>query len=1029
MLKNLKNITIATRLVASFALVITIFVVYVGITSYYNAQIDRLQRHSSEFLVARLEILMLHHQEFAEMKRLLREAYMNDTWMESASETVWRSFDARLTATQVSMTELSNAYFESIRIDEILPERPNDSRIHIMGRMMEEINSVYEIYRDNFFWDGNGSHDHANALERSRAGEVMVGALRQLHLTHRDMAQEDIYRYRGVSNGVTAMALIVAIVLAVWLAYLMLRTFKDRIKAIEAEASLVAAGNFETALKNEGNDEISRVFGKMVRVFTGLIDEIEKVSKNNKDGDSRTRINENLFEGEYYKTAVTINAMLDNVTAAEERAQLMLDGNPVASYLIDENLNILDCNAEAVNLLDFTSKEEAIAGVGYIFDAPNLKNPFLTAMQTGYTIFGWDLKKPSGIVVPCEVTFVRFSLNGKNVIVAYFLDMSAFYQMLEQEQRTLIAEENSHAKTRFLARMSHEIRTPISAVLGISEIQLRNAALPTAIEEAFVTIHDSASVLLSIINDILDISKIEAGKMDLIVHKYDTASFIMDTIQLHLVYSGNKNLEFIVDVDENIPSTLYGDELRVKQILNNILSNAFKYTDTGNVMLDISCDYDLCKENEDVVLVLKVKDTGRGMHQEQLDMLLDEYTRFHEHQDRFTQGTGLGMAIANSLIKLMDGEIEVQSKAGEGSLFTVRLPQRIAADGVIGKHTAINLHNYETGALTSIKKTNFIPESMPYGSVLIVDDVPTNLFVAKGLMDFYDLNIETANNGFAAINAVKSGKTYDIIFMDHMMPDLDGMQTTKILREMGYNAPIVALTANALIGQAEEFMSNGFDDFISKPIQTTRLNDILNKYVRDIQPEAVVLAARESSEDGGIKASKINDFLKGTDYSYKLNRDFANSQKTAMDDIKKALDADDFKTAHRLAHTLKGLAGLIDAKDILHLAQKAELAFNKKEKSEEILSQLNEKMVILLEKIESTYPARRIDVVVLDKQKAKEVFDILTPLLQSSSFSALELIEDLAQIPKTNELIEQIEAIDFDVALDTLSVLRDDLGV
>jgi len=395
--------------------------------------------------------------------------------------------------------------------------------------------------------------------------------------------------------------------------------------------------------------------------------------------------------------------------------------------------------------------------------------------------------------------------------------------------------------------MSHEMRTPMNAILGITEIELQNEVLDEAVREAFHKISVSGDMLLGIINDILDISKIEASKLELSLDKYEVASLISDTAQLNMMRIGSKPIEFELDVDENTPMVLSGDELRVKQILNNILSNAFKYTISGMVKLSVTSESD-SGDNDNVTLVLIVSDTGPGMSTEQVAMLFDEYSRFNMEANRLTEGTGLGMSITRNLIHMMNGEISVESEIGKGSVFTVRIPQLRIGSAVLGKELAMNLHSFRTSSKASMKRVQITRDYMPYGSVLIVDDVETNIYVARGLVAPYGLSIDSANSGFEAIDKIKAGNVYDIVFMDHMMPKMDGVETTRIIRNMGYSEPIVALTANAVSGQAEIFLANGFDGFISKPIDIRQLNAVLNKMVRDKQPPEVVEAARKSVE-------------------------------------------------------------------------------------------------------------------------------------------------------------------------------------
>jgi signal transduction histidine kinase/DNA-binding response OmpR family regulator/SepF-like predicted cell division protein (DUF552 family) len=406
----------------------------------------------------------------------------------------------------------------------------------------------------------------------------------------------------------------------------------------------------------------------------------------------------------------------------------------------------------------------------------------------------------------------------------------------------------NQTKSNFLAKISHEIRTPMNAILGITEIQLQDEKLPQNTQEAWGKIYDSGYLLLNIINDILDLSKIEAGRLELMPVSYEVASLINDTVQLNIMRFDSKPIEFELQVDENIPSLLLGDELRIKQVLNNLLSNAFKYTDSGKVLLSVVIERDKIDETK-AALVFCVKDEGQGMTKEQVDKLFTEYTRFYTEANRTIEGTGLGLNITNHLVNMMGGEISVESEHGKGSTFTVRLPQRVVSASVLGKEMAENFRKFRFSAKAQFKKSQqIIREYMPYGRVLIVDDVETNLYVARGLMAPYGLSIDTVDSGFEAVDKIKGGFVYDVIFMDHFMPKMDGIEAVKIIRDFGYTNPIVALTANALAGQAEVFIANGFDDFLSKPIDIRQLNTILNKLVRDRYPVETVTAARRLKE-------------------------------------------------------------------------------------------------------------------------------------------------------------------------------------
>jgi signal transduction histidine kinase/CheY-like chemotaxis protein len=407
-------------------------------------------------------------------------------------------------------------------------------------------------------------------------------------------------------------------------------------------------------------------------------------------------------------------------------------------------------------------------------------------------------------------------------------------------------DEENRQKSDFLAKMSHEIRTPMNAILGITEIQLQDSTIREDIREALGKIYNSGDLLLGIINDILDFSKIEAGKMELVPVKYYVSSMINDVVQLNRIKNENKPIEFRLEVDEILPAELIGDELRIKQIMNNLLSNAFKYTDKGEVVLSITAEQTRGGLSTNATIVFKVSDTGQGMTTEQVHKVFDEYSRFNLEVNRSTQGTGLGMNITRNLVHMMNGSISVKSAPGKGTEVTVKLPQRTEGTGaMIGKEMTETLQQFKMSSASQTEKAQIIYDPMPYGSVLIVDDVETNLYVAKGLLAPYELSMETADSGFEAIDKVKDGGVYDIIFMDHMMPKMDGIEATKILREMGYKGTVIALTANAIVGQAEMFMNNGFDGFISKPIDVRQLNATLNKMIRDKQPFEVIDAARQ----------------------------------------------------------------------------------------------------------------------------------------------------------------------------------------
>jgi signal transduction histidine kinase/FixJ family two-component response regulator/HPt (histidine-containing phosphotransfer) domain-containing protein len=442
-------------------------------------------------------------------------------------------------------------------------------------------------------------------------------------------------------------------------------------------------------------------------------------------------------------------------------------------------------------------------------------------------------------------------------MLVLFQDMTDVMKAKEQ------AEQANKAKTSFLARMSHEIRTPLNAILGLSEVELQKD-IPGDTLVNLEKIYTSGSLLLEIVNDILDISKIESGNFEIFPTGYEFSSMVNDTVQLNIMRIGSKPVDFKLEINETIPSKLYGDEVRVKQILNNLLSNAFKYTDSGEVRLTIGWE----QRGDEALLSFDVKDTGRGIKEEDLEKLFTEYTQFEATANRQIEGTGLGLSITQGLVGRMGGTITVESEYLKGSIFRVILPQVILDETPIGMEMVENLCNFRFIEDRNRSRGNtFIRSYMPYGKVLVVDDLQTNLDVMTGLLMPYGLQVDTAISGKEAVERVRSGEArYDVIFMDHMMPEMDGTEATRVIRnEIGADyartVPIIALTANAIAGSREMFLENGFNDFISKPIDIKRLDTVLNQWIRDVQNEETLKEAesRAMERPGGADPSLEND--------------------------------------------------------------------------------------------------------------------------------------------------------------------------
>ena len=398
------------------------------------------------------------------------------------------------------------------------------------------------------------------------------------------------------------------------------------------------------------------------------------------------------------------------------------------------------------------------------------------------------------------------------------------------------SDRENRQKSQFLANMSHEIRTPLNAVIGLSELALDNEEVGADVEKKLEIIRTSGILILSIVNDILDISKLESGKFEIYASPYDTPSLVNDVVMLNSVRIGERPITLKLDVSENLPSSLCGDDLRVRQIFNNLLSNAFKYTKSGTVEWRVSFERD---DSDAGWLVSSVRDTGIGIRPENLQNLFSEYNQIDIKANRNVGGTGLGLSITKHFVEMMGGSITVESEYGKGTTFHVRLRQAITLATPIGRHVADSLMGMRYTLAKRNKNKKRDTAKLPSASVLVVDDITTNLDVARGLLKPYGLRVDCATSGSQAVAMIRAGKRlYDAIFMDHMMPEMDGIEAARIIREeigteYARNIPIIALTANAIVGSEEMFLNKGFQDFISKPIDTAKLDAVLRRWIRN----------------------------------------------------------------------------------------------------------------------------------------------------------------------------------------------------
>lgn len=410
----------------------------------------------------------------------------------------------------------------------------------------------------------------------------------------------------------------------------------------------------------------------------------------------------------------------------------------------------------------------------------------------------------------------------------------------KQLQLVQAAEEANEAKSAFLSNMSHEIRTPMNAIVGMTEIMLRTDVTKEQ-AEYLSNIKVSGDALLTIINDILDFSKIESGKMEIVEKDYAPLSMIRELDMMFLTRIGEKNIELLYDIDPDLPKMLHGDGLRVRQIIINMMNNAIKFTESGYVKLSMYVEE---KTDADIVLSVRIRDTGSGIREEDQKKLFQSFSQVDSHRNHSKEGTGLGLAICRQLVEMMGGEIGVNSTYGEGSEFYFTIRQKIAEEVPVAEHT-------DRKEKETYDSLNF---KAPEAKLLLVDDNKMNLKVAIGLLAPLQMQIDTAENGKQALEMLEA-KAYDLVFMDHMMPIMDGVEATRRIREKeeatGAHQTIIALTADAMSGAKEEFMAAGMDDFVAKPIEIKDICSKLRKYLpqeKIVTTEECLVVAEETDD-------------------------------------------------------------------------------------------------------------------------------------------------------------------------------------
>jgi signal transduction histidine kinase/CheY-like chemotaxis protein len=725
----------------------------------------------------------------------------------------------------------------------------------------------------------------------------------------------------------------------------------------------------------------------------------------------------------YSRDLRAIKANEDKMRMAENRVHAMLDATPLACVFLDANGKAIDCNAEAPRLFEVASKEKFLE-LYYdwmpeyqpdgLHSLTEKRKRIAETFNTGYNRSEWMHQTAAGEALPAEVTLVRVEWNGIYCIATYIRDLreikanerkmqEAGKHTLELEIRTQAAQAASEAKSKFLASMSHEIRTPMNAIIGMSDL-MRTDNLDQEQVSFFNDIRKMSKTLLQIINDILDFSKIEAGKLDLAPVRFDLSALLDNIVSLHRFMAESKSLEFRYHFDAEVKRIIYSDDVRIRQIVTNILNNAIKYTPQGYVEFRVG----RVMENGQEYTAFIVEDTGIGIRQEDFSRLFSEFEQIDSHRNRGIMGTGLGLSITRRLVEMMHGRIDVQSEYGKGSTFTVLLP----------------LAECDGPQIKLLECSPPVVVSDGRASALVVDDNPLNLKVASAYLAKANIRVDTAESGGEALQKV-SQKHYQLIFMDHMMPEMDGLEATARIRaledEWCHTVPIIAFSANAIVGAHELFLQSGLNDFLAKPIDAGVFNSILAKWLpsdmirceSDDQTGLPMSAAVErvspdpDAEPGaGERNGPLLDNTAGlsnaanSEILYRqLMDDFKTTHSADHLKIKAALEAENYPLAHRLAHTLKSSSAQIGAKRLSIAALAVEKALHEQQTASalkyledlEAESDALIKELMLIAPVEAPQPR---DAGSLDKAKALSLIDKLEPLLNASNSASFTLLDE-----------------------------------
>ncbi len=524
--------------------------------------------------------------------------------------------------------------------------------------------------------------------------------------------------------------------------------------------------------------------------------------------------------------------MQAKIKEQEERIQVMLDSAPLCCTIWDKDFKLIDCNFESARFFNFQTKQEFIDNFeklnpiyqpdGQLSTEKHLQL-LKKSFQSGYKTFEWLHQDLEHNLIPCHITFTRINYKNTNVIISYARDLreeKTMFNKLKKKQTELIeaklkSEREAKAKSDFLAIMSHEIRTPLNIIINVFGL-LAEIRIDEKNDDFVQKGLSSATLLLHTINDILDYSKIEAGQLHIEHIPFSLNELIKNIHNLFSLQMEQKGITYIIDKEQEVEDSWLGDPIRITQILNNLINNAYKFTETGSITLKISKISKSDIDDKTIVLLrFEVMDTGIGITEEQIEKIFSPFMQADTSTTRKYGGTGLGLSISKNLASLMEGQLSCTSKVGEGTNFSLEIPLEFNKDKVTTNQESLN--EYDENILKNL-------------SILLVEDNPINTLIAAELLKKKKIIVDTASNGLEAIKKIHD-HTYDVILMDIQMPDMDGITATKIIRqELKIQTPIIAMTANVLEEDKKLYMQSGFNSHIGKPIVPINLYKTLIKF-------------------------------------------------------------------------------------------------------------------------------------------------------------------------------------------------------